>query len=297
MGIPSRIEAIVPEIYDLWDRGEMGDNYFTRNIIFLWCAIRMFVTYFCSLIFFQRFRWSRKRNDRTKFRSSKISKDQIKFLSFTKWKAKSSKRLFYYANVREGNKIFIRKLILHFHRISIIHSFIHSLASNRELANFTGIIIEQFSNSIFDEKTKSPMKNFLPYFPPLFLHFHDKLFPFVWYAPYFQPIDKRSNFISLASLFLLSLRDQRIFRNAISFDFQIWNFSKRRGEGTERSARVGRVATKSSSKFNRSPVSAAFYGLYKCFVRAKTILSFDVWRGENSKPGQFRNAFNEAGHF
>lgn len=60
MGIPSSIEAIVSEIYDLWDRGEIGDNYFIRNIYFYY-IIQMFIYFLFILsfptIFFQRIRY------------------------------------------------------------------------------------------------------------------------------------------------------------------------------------------------------------------------------------------------
>lgn len=82
MGIPSSIEAIVSEIYDLWDRGEIGDNYFIRNIYFYY-IIQMFIYFlfilsFPTIVEFDTNQWRRPR-----FWKKISSNLEIKFLSFT----------------------------------------------------------------------------------------------------------------------------------------------------------------------------------------------------------------------
>lgn len=82
MGIPSSIEAIVSEIYDLWDRGEIGDNYFIRNIYF-YDIIQMFIYFlfilsFPTIVEFDTNQWRRSR-----FWKKISSNLKIKFLSFT----------------------------------------------------------------------------------------------------------------------------------------------------------------------------------------------------------------------
>lgn len=82
MGIPSSIEAIVSEIYDLWDRGEIGDNYFIRNIYFYY-IIQMFIYFlfilsFPTIVEFDTNQWRRPR-----FWKKISSNLKIKFLSFT----------------------------------------------------------------------------------------------------------------------------------------------------------------------------------------------------------------------
>lgn len=82
MGIPSSIEAIVSEIYDLWDRGEIGDNYFIRNIYF-YDIIQMFIYFlfilsFPTIVEFDTNQWRRPR-----FWKKISSNLKIKFLSFT----------------------------------------------------------------------------------------------------------------------------------------------------------------------------------------------------------------------
>lgn len=85
MGIPSSIEAIVSEIYDLWDRGEIGDNYFIRNIYF-YDIIQMFIYFLFTFSFPTIVEFDT--NDTNQWRRprfwKKISSNlKIKFLSFT----------------------------------------------------------------------------------------------------------------------------------------------------------------------------------------------------------------------
>lgn len=280
MGIPSSMEAIVPEIYDLWDRGEVGDNYFIRSIyvfmILLFEYLFIYFLFFRTIVEFEdRYERSNQRKEgggkktigqnfvRPRFQKKISSNLKIKFLSFTRAKY-PAKRSFYCANNRT-----IFKLDFH-------------------------------------EKTKPPMKNFIPYFLIPLLYFHKKL-PYVWwYASYFQPIDKRSNFILLLYSSCLAVFEwfRSIFKSVFFPSFlsflPLWFY--RNEEAKRERYKLDAEGKAHQNLIDRSFCDTGNARLFTVCINAsfewkQFCRSGVAWRGENSKPGQFRNAFNEAGHF